>query len=144
MSRITKHKISNDNSHVYILGISCDYTDYKLCWKLNSELRLQLSMGKEICPGTYPRLHENLPVFTTYYFEDSESDKFYKLLVNRHENEILLPKLKNIDFFFYLSGFSEDDFLLINSKIRNIKGVSAVITIETTTLNKKQRDVLLT
>lgn len=138
MSRKIKYNISVDDDSFYLVGISSDFFDYQLSWKLNTGCGLNLQFGRTI---EKKRADNEIVVFTSYYCEDGE--KFFRLISNRSDFGYLLPKLKNIDFFLYIQGISEEEFRLFVNQSRQIDGIFACIAINVETLNARQKSTLL-
>jgi hypothetical protein len=70
-------------------------------------------------------------------------DSWTAIVSNRHDNQFLLKKLRNVDLLLvrYPCETAEGAFTLTNS-IREIKGVSAVFEIESGQLDPGTRELL--
>ncbi len=101
-----------------LIGISCHLRDYRLCWELNRLLELNLSrdeIGAETESG----------VFALYSDECPETRTIINLLVNRGENGLLIPELRQADYLLMLRENArwEDDEL-----VDIIKGHPQILT----------------
>lgn len=86
-----------------LLGLSSHENDYRISWTLNQELGLKFSKGPDLeIPSKGKEGEEQL--FSLFHYEDEDSMLIYKLISNRGSSGVLIPKLKNIDYFIQVYG----------------------------------------
>lgn len=120
-----------------IWGINAAMEDYRVCWHLNELLHWKL---KRISDIEYysPKLKEYKSFHAFSY--NNEMD-FYTLefIQNKKDGQILIPELKNIDYFLLLNGeedyFDESSFLASFSKVTAIQNI---IPIDVQAIKSKQ------
>lgn len=126
-------KVDTDDTS-FCLGIVSSEPDYKLSLALNKALKTALKNNKPIQIN-----HSGKPVIYSRFADKSHSEDLYLLLLsNKSSNTCLLPKLKNIDYFFY--AHDPDNELAeetISQKIRSIEAVTAVLKIDLDILGNK-------
>jgi hypothetical protein len=97
-----------------IIGISSQSTDYKIAWEINNLLNIELKK--------YPdKIVENADfkeIRLSYYYCKGENNEKYFIMQNAVSGYSLLPKLKNINFFFIIFN-TDDDRLKQFQKILN-------------------------
>ena len=113
-----------------LFGISCHLNDYRLSYLLNAKLELEFIKM------------DDFQGFSFYLYHDEEFFTTYYLLSNRTPESILLPELKQTDFFLLTEGpmkkFSKEHLL---KNIRDIPNVLAVFEIRFSTI--KNHDTML-
>ncbi len=105
-----------------LIGISSHENDYHLSWTLNQKLALKLVKSSNL---TIPLSQAGLKQeFSVFHFENENSMLIYNLISNKSENGVLLPELKNMDYFLQLYGDINRDEL--NAIINNLKASGVV------------------
>ncbi len=106
-----KLKLENEIQYDFsLVGITCTLKEYRLAWKLNNLLDIQLNKEKDI---EIEFLKTQNLVICNYLHETENSQ--IRLLKNKSTNDFsvqsayLLPELKEFDYFLMIRGF-EDTF----------------------------------
>ena len=91
-------RLDDDDQYDFILvGIACQYKDYRLCHDLNTGLEIQLRRENDYEIFNGKRM-ENIS-FSFYRFVTGEDDHYF-LLSNKGRQGLLIPEQKQIDYFF--------------------------------------------
>ncbi len=151
-----KHFLKTDFEHDYFLvGIKSVLEDYRLAYYLNCTFDLQLK--KEDFSLNFSSKDGEFPIFG---FEDSLTNKYWSLIVNKQIIEekvpedvfslfeeiantyILIPEEKTVDYFIKIeSNISKKDKENVLKKISTIHRVIASYEINPN--NLKSKDILI-
>ncbi len=105
-----------------IIAISSHQKDYRLCWFLNRDLKIQMERGKDL------ELIQNneSAYFSCFHFSDEVIDVHYSLIENFSGSTLFLSEVKQADFFFKISG--ETNVQLESTLLSQIKNCEVVQT----------------
>lgn len=136
-----KLKLTNDIQYDFsLIGITCTLKEFRLAWKLNKLLEIQLNKEKDI---EIEFLKNQNLVISNYVFETENSQ--IRLLKNRSTDDFttqsayLLPELKEFDYFIMIKGF-EDTISLdtLKKRIATIPEVHYSKTFDIDNLKSKE------
>lgn len=100
---MAKPLLKVDNKYIfYVFGIISSSKDYRVCHFLNKELKLNLSPQEEILIENKKRIQNFM--MNRFSNNDSEVISNFHLINNKHNGEVLIKSMKNIDFFFIIEG----------------------------------------
>jgi len=118
--------LSFDLDYDYIIvGISCHYKDYRLCFLMNQTLNLHfIKQDDHILSLKNKTENQNFSLFKDQKIQ--EEINFY-LLNNRSELGYLIPEYKHADYIFIAENTEESIDEPINY-LKNIKSISGVLT----------------
>lgn len=120
-----------------LIAITSPLKDYRLCFYINRESGLNLQKEEDY---TLQPDGNSTHFFTKYSdISPTEETEFY-LLGNRGlEGGILIPEMKNVDFFMVIKGFIDDEDLraLLSSLIK-IEDIIVASEIDVTKLKSKE------
>lgn len=118
-------------------GINSNMEDYRLCLNMNKHLHWDFKREDDI-EYKHP-VSKSLTYFNTYRYINEIDFYTLELIQNKKNGSILIPELKNIDYFFLLHGeddyFEEDAFTEL---LANTPGVQSVIQLDIRLLKSKQ------
>lgn len=106
-----------------LIGISCHLKDFRLSFLLNRQLELDLVKM------------DDFRDFSFYFCRDDDRMNSYFLLGNRGQESILMPELKQTDYFLLLEGHvrkSQKEKLL--DKIRSTQNVLTAFEVRFETI----------
>jgi len=106
-----------------VIGISSHENDYRLCWAINKNTKLNLSKDDDLIINI--KNTELVQKFSVYSFIDEENELKYELIACVSESGFLFKKLKNIDYILKISG--EIDSYLLNQLIVRLNKIDIVI-----------------
>ncbi len=110
------------------IGISSNQKDYRLCWHLNRELRLDM---RRLNDFTYfPKGSESNCPFSVFYHAIPELKLKYFLVNNRCSEGVLLAEPKNLDYLLLVQGPETPpplDELL--KQLRSVKAIHAAFLL---------------
>ena len=110
-----------------VLAINSHIKAYKLCWNINSAMRLNFEKKN------YHNIKENLWFSRYAYISDDGIE--YDLLVNRSKKGYLVPNQKSINYFLVVKNYYwMQDKQSFMSKLRNIPDVLLAFEIDTVNL----------
>ncbi|WP_306641508.1 IPExxxVDY family protein [Sanyastnella coralliicola] len=129
-----KYKLDFEFDYSFLLfGISCHDSSHRLCWYLNKELDLKLSMeGEHEVPQ---RSGKSRHVLYQHVAEDEL--QVWSLIANHSTDGPLIPELKQFD---YLLKIEEGDHLNetdISNQIRSLSPVIACFPLDAAGLKHK-------
>jgi len=136
-----KLKLENDIQYDFALvGITCILKEYRLAWKLNKLLEIQLNKEKDI----EIEFLKNQSLTISNYLHETENSQI-RLLKNKSTDEFnahsafLLPELKEFDYFIIIRGF-EDTFSMesFKGRIANIPEVQYTKEFDVESLKSKE------
>ncbi|MFI5204053.1 MAG: IPExxxVDY family protein [Flavobacteriales bacterium] len=138
---MAKFVLDNDFDYeLLLIGISSHARDYRVCWSLNSTMRLNLS---RIDKGLKMPASKNADPneFTLFEYEDEETRIFYSLIANKNKNAYLIPELKHADYLLMLRNNITIDIPNLLERVRSCDQVLTAFEIQTEEL--KSRDNLI-
>jgi len=116
------------NPDIGIAGIVSSLPDYRFVHFLNKELRFRMIRTSDLVVSSNEGLHAH----PFYYYSDPHYGIGFCLAVNRGDNGLLIPGLKNIDYLLLMMQFTERYPLKDSlSRLRKIPGVMLVQQIDT-------------
>lgn len=120
--KIIKFNISN-NFDFLLLALVCSVKDYRLCFELNTQLKINLKRQADI--ELILDKQKNKSFFSNYYCLQDEEQ--YHVISNKGSNGSFIPEKKTIDYFLLIKNLSAKkniDHLISNlKKIEIISGV---------------------
>jgi len=111
-----------------LIGIATTLADYRLVHFINQNTGIKLVSAADL-PSYNPKTDSLLyfPFFTCHYL-DLRTD--FCLIANFNGSNILIPSLKQINYFLLLQGAANQQHIdTIIRSIRQIKGIQAVLAI---------------
>lgn len=103
-----------------LFGICCHESDYRLCWAVNSTLKLNLSKSKndiELILNSNSRPNAKFPVFS---FTNSVSSDEYYLIKNKCHSTWLIPEKSHFDFLLLIKSDEKKSFNFYLNKLNTI------------------------
>lgn len=148
-------KIEDDFDFV-LIGISSHEKEYRVCWALNNSLELALNKSESL--EVKGKKQETSAFFSLFQHIDEDNFREYYVLTNRsenksaenqtadlfgnagtNENELLIPELKQINYFLVIKGeLEEEEIQKIVEQIKKIEWIQAAVNIDVSTLKSKQ------
>ena len=104
-----KRLLVEDNYDFFLFGISCPEKSYRLCFALNSKLKVSFAKTKDLEVGvsTPSGQDENQKIqwkFPVFSFRNEEMFTDYHIIVNRIGNKFLAPEFKQADYLLMVQG----------------------------------------
>jgi hypothetical protein len=124
---------------IKLIGINSQEIDYKLCFKINQELNIDLERTDDI--EVFNQKLNVMGSYSTFFYEDEDEMLEFMLIANYHPAGLLLYDAGKYDYFLRISG--EIDFIdakEIAKKLRNIDSV--IISAEMNVDNLKSKENL--
>ncbi len=130
MTKNKKHRLTfHPETNHAILAIASHEKGYHLAWTLNNELGWQLvRAGEYRITQKKQQITQSFPLF---HWEDQTRALSCHLIANRSETGILVPKLKNIDFFLHIAPSPEEPFLKeLRERLNNLPVIITSLLID--------------
>jgi len=127
---LKKHKLQIEEELDFsALAIVSAAKDYKLCFQINNTLNINLDKSTVI--KIWDPKNKLSISFTSYIYADKENDIVYYIVSNKEEGKIMLPKLKQVDYLCFLSGYNSSNKIVECAELLSkIASVQKVFTIE--------------
>jgi len=138
MSKFSLELIEEYPYQVY--GISASAQDYRLCWHLNKELGLKFTRQKAI--SVYNKRKESIN-HEVFIYEDEDTVTKFRLIQNKRTGSLFLPEVTEADYLLVIDESPVLDYDSLVIKIKNIRPVLMVFSINLDALKNKQ-NLLLT
>jgi hypothetical protein len=131
------HKLINlpgtDNT---LIAISSHEKDYFLCWKLNTNLKIELIKQPDF--EVFKQKENITQTFSIFEYSDEKYPVSYKLISNKSEKGFLIDELKNIDYFLKISGqLSKEECSDLILKIKQTESVITAFEIDIQKIKSK-------
>ena len=85
-----------------LLGLVSDEPDYKLCWLINTSLRMNFEKQNDLILF-HKKMNEEQE-FSNFQFEDEEAMITFRIIKNRTDKGYYLEELKNLDYLIHIQG----------------------------------------
>lgn len=134
--RMAKSKLILDIDFDFTMyAISCHYLDYRLCWHINKNLRVQLKKEND-----YELTKSKRPsdFFSFYKFDNENRQLSYIFISNKGLQSYLIKEHQNFDYFLIVEGYlDEAEQIKILDHIKKIPIVLIATQIDPNTLPSK-------
>ena len=110
-----------DESPYYYLGISSSLKDYQMIFHLNKRLNLDF---KHVEPFHFSKKDQDF-VYSLYLYIDHENMVNYYLVSNSANAARLVPQYKQLDFFIFMEGEVDDNY--VDKEAKKIKLLPEVL-----------------
>ena len=121
-----------------VIAISSHENDYRLCWAINQNMKLDLSKDEDLHINIKNK--ELVQNFSVYSSNDEENEIKYELIACTSENGFLFNKFKNIDYILKVSGETDADLLKqLNVKLNKIDIIIASYIVDNLTKTEMKK-----
>jgi hypothetical protein len=140
-SKITRVQLKvNQGFESVLFGIVSAEPDYKLSLTLNRKLKIAL---KNVPPVTIPGNNSEI-IFSRFSDTTTSPGLICELVSNRSGKNVLLKKLRNIDYIFQVyDPENETDIAEIAASIRNTDHITAVFNLDPGAIKDKNLQYLI-
>ncbi len=127
-----KHFLENDFEYEFqLIGISCHEKDYRLCWAINQQLKLNLTKTTTDLELVHKK-NKKTAYYTVFEFVNQDTLNEYYLISNRSRDGLLINELSHLDFFFMVK---ENYPIDINDVLTRIKKIPFILTAYNVTVD---------
>ena len=142
MNKKKIHKLTINNTFdFHLIGLASHENDYRLSWAINSNLHFNLIQTEP--HQVTNKKNEAILNFNVFEHEDEDTFVRYLLISNRNENGILIPELKNFDYFLEVKGdFNENDIQSLKQRLNSIDIIQTCMIIDIQSLKSKNNLIL--
>ena len=122
-------------------GIVCTMRDYQICWELNKTLKINLARQEDI-ELSNPQKGKHL-LFSLFRYYDEMDKCLYHLMSNKYYKELLLPEVKEADYFLRFTGEVPENYAdTITKTLKSIPKIMAVIPLEPAGLKSRHNLII--
>ena len=127
---MAKKTLKADNHYNYrVIGIITSVKDYRVCHYINKELEFKLFANEEI--AIEQKVGEKNFIVKPYVYFPEKSIAKYFFINNKNENELLIKKLKEIDFFLFIEGeILRTEWNYVTKSLKNIDIIQHIMEVE--------------
>lgn len=133
---MSKHLLLDDFDYdFFVIGITCHAKDYRLCWAINKMLNINLEKENDI------ELRDKkgkTSKHSCYHFVDEFTEKEYRLVSNKSENNFLVKEQKQADFYLLLYENDTETVREILTQLKTINIILMCFEVNITTLKSKE------
>ena len=134
-----KYHLENDYEYDFSLfGICCHEKDYRLCWAINSSLKLSLSKTRETIDVMFSKKENRVGAFTIFKHEKSDGNESLFLIANKSIYGSLIPEKNHVDYFLLVKNSSDIKPNQFIDKINSIPFVLTAQVIDVNVLKSKE------
>ncbi len=135
--RITRHTIpGEDTPEFFFLGVVSSESDYRLSVMINRHLATDLRKCPDVITLRFATDNPGFSCFTSV-------TPAFSLVSNRSEGNLLLRKLKNIDFFFLMTGQADRQHVeTMAASLRNMPEITAVFIFNSREISDRNLSLL--
>jgi hypothetical protein len=119
-----------------LIAITTPLKDYRLCYKVN--LIAQTDFRK--LDDLQLNFKQNTSKYHSFYLHQTpNSDCQFYLIANKGSDGLLIPEMKEVDFFVIIREYiDEDDLLYFLNKLKTIKDIQAAVEINPERLKSRE------
>jgi hypothetical protein len=135
---MAKSKLNIDFDYDFLIwGLTSNFPDYKLCWKLNQIFEWKLIRNDDI--KYFPIVGEEPIFFSHFEYPIPEDHYSIELVKQKNDGFVLLNELKNFDYLLIVRGardfFNQEELTIYLNKIQ---GIQIAISIDIEKIKTKQ------
>ena len=120
-----------------LLAITAPLKDYKLCYKINKQLNFNFYKISEL--ELMFNADESPFCFSRYYYLDSQTGTVFYLLANKGTEGLLVPEMKNVDFFLLIHNYIDnEDLQHIITGLNKISEILVALEVDPKKLKSKE------
>lgn len=120
-----------------LIGISCHAPDYRLCWAINNQLRLNLSKETAGYDIKNKKIKE-VTHHSLFRYVNEEDHVEFILLQNKNGSSIILPEQKLADYLLILKNNFSIEIPELLLRLKSIDMIQTVFQIEPKSLKSKE------
>ena len=134
-----KYHLENDYEYDFSLfGICCHEKDYRLCWAINSSLKLSLSKTRDTIDVMFSKKEKHIGAFTIFKHEEIDHDESLFLIANKSIYGALIPEKNHVDYFLIVKNYPDIESSQFINKINAIPFVLTAQEINVNMLKSKE------
>lgn len=120
-----------------LIAITAPLKDYKLCYKINKQLLIQFYRVDELCLQF--TIADDPVYFSKFHYKAARTDTDLYLLANKGTEGLLIPEMKNADFFILIQNYiDKEDLERIMVGLNQISEVLVAIEVDPKKLKSKE------
>jgi hypothetical protein len=130
------HKVDFPVEYDFVLlAIISSLKDYRLCFELNKKLKLKFIRQSDL---ELKDARHNRSEFTFFRCRNSKTQEELILIMNKGSNGILIPEMKNVDYFMLIKNHPVAMIEKLISGMNEIENISGVYALEPAELKSSE------
>ena len=122
-----------------LIAITAPLKDYRLCFKINKELQINLSRVDDLEIA----FNKDPCYFSRYSFTDSDTEVEFNLLANKGTEGFLITEMKKVDFFLLIHNYIDhDDLKEVIAGLNRIPEVAVAAEVDPKKLKSKENLII--
>ncbi|WP_369410211.1 IPExxxVDY family protein [Hufsiella ginkgonis] len=120
-----------------LIAITAPLKDYRLCFKVNKQLRIQFARIDEL--SLQQANISEVSWFTRYNYFVAETETDYYLIANKGTEGFLVPEMKTADFFILIRSYIDvEELSALISALNKIPEVLVAAEVDPKRLKSKE------
>lgn len=107
-----------------LIAITSAQKDYRLCYLVNKYLHFNFVRVADLEVNIYPNLPQAVPFSMYEYFWEASETSFY-LIANRGVDGLLIPEMREADYFMMIKNYIDDEDL--NNLILGLNKIPEIV-----------------
>lgn len=135
MNKLTlKYELEYD---FVLIAITAPLKDYRLCYKINKQLLIEFYRTDEL--SLQYAISEQPAFFSKFHYRMAETETDFHLLSNKGTEGLLIPEMKNADFFILIQNYiDKDDLNHFITGLNKIPEVLVAVEVDPKKLKSKE------
>lgn len=124
-----------------LIAITAPLKDYRLCFKVNRELQLDLRRVDDL--ELFFNTPEETCFFSHYHFIAADTETAFTLLANKGSEGFLIQEMKQVDFFLLIHNYIDSNELReVISGLNRIPEVAVAAEVDPRKLKSKENLII--
>ncbi len=120
-----------------LIAITSQLRDYLLCYKINKQLSYDFAKIDDLEMAFSP--DQEIQYFSRYFYNIPGSECELYLITNRGTDGILVPEMRNVDYFILIRNYIDDeDLRSIVNGLNKIPEVLVAVEVDPKKLKSKE------
>lgn len=118
-----------------LLAVISSLKDYRLCFELNKKLKLKFIRQPDL---ELKDAKHNRSEFTFFRCRNSKSREELILILNKGTNGILIPEMKNVDYFMLIKNHPLSVVEKLVTGLNEVENIGGVYELDPTSLKSSE------
>ena len=124
-----------------LIAITAPLKDYRLCFKINKELHIDLSRVDDLELVLYADTEPCY--FSRYRFTELNTEVEFNLLANKGTEGFLIPEMRKVDFFLLIHNYIDhDDLKEVIAGLNRIPEVAVAAEVDPKKVKSKENLII--
>ena len=124
-----------------LLAITAPLKDYRMCFKINKELHLDLRRIDDL--ELIFNVGDQPFYFSRYYYKQDHTENEFNLIANKGSEGFLIPEMRTVDFLMLIQNYIDrDELKQIVGRLNRIPDVQVAVEVDPKKLKSKENLIL--